>query len=156
MRKILPICIIGVLIISGFGALALNDIKKLDADSIDFDKSNNEKLSSTHTTLAEYGTATWCGYCRYAHGALKELYAEGELDFLYVTLVDDKNTRASNRVRSDYNIYGFPTVWFDGGYKVNVGASSVPGAKSGYTSSINSCSNRAVDDIYINLLVTSF
>jgi len=79
MRKILPICVIGVLLLSGFGAVALNsDEEKLDVEAIDYELSSNERLDFTHNVLGEYGTATWCGYCRYAHGALKELYAEGD------------------------------------------------------------------------------
>ena len=108
----------------------------------------------THTVLGEYGTATWCGYCKYAHGALKELYAEGDLDFYYVTLVCDMNSIAYSHAVNDYNLYGYPTLWWDGGYKVDVGAGSIPGAKATYTTAINQCGARAVEDIDIDLLVT--
>jgi glutaredoxin len=144
MKKILPILVIGIFVLSGLGASAINTEQNVIESS---DR-------ATHTVLAEYGTATWCGYCKYAHGALKELYAEGQLDFYYVTLVDDKNTDARNRCRSDYNIYGFPTVWFDGGRRVNVGAGSVPSAKSTYTSSINYLGSQSVKDVDINLKAT--
>jgi hypothetical protein len=109
---------------------------------------------ATHTPIAEYGTSTWCGYCKYAHGALKELYAEGELDFYYVTLVCDKNANAYSRAKDDFNLYGYPTVWWDGGYRVNVGAGSIPGAKSYYKTSINYCGNRGVKDVDVELSVT--
>ena len=29
----------------------------------------------THTVFAELSTATWCPYCRYAHAALRNIYA---------------------------------------------------------------------------------
>ena len=150
MRKFLPFMVIGILVLSGLGASAqylINDNSNIETNE---ENCNNR---ATHTVFGELGTATWCGFCKYAHGALKELYAEGQLDFHYVSLVADKNSKASGRVRNDYNIFGYPTVWWDGGYKVNVGAGSVPSAKSAYTSSINSCGVRSVDDVDIKLTV---
>ncbi len=126
-----------------------------------FSKDSNQSFNkvtassqATHTPFAEYGTTTWCGYCKYAHGALKELYAEGELDFYYVTLVCDKNANAYSRAKDDFNLYGYPTVWWDGGLRVNVGAGSIPSAKSYYKNSINYCGNKAVKDVDIDLSVT--
>jgi thiol-disulfide isomerase/thioredoxin len=144
MKKIVPILVIGLFILSGFGAVALND----DKISTEKDKLNDNERA--HTVFAEYGTATWCGYCKYAHGALKEIYADGIYDMLYVSLVDDKNPTAAQR-NDEYNIYGFPTVWFDGGYKVNVGAGSVAAAKAAYISSITASNSRPVPDIDITL-----
>jgi len=46
------------------------------------------------------------------------------------------------------------TVFWDGNYRKNVGAGSVPSAKSAYISSINSCGNRIVEDIDIDLVVS--
>jgi len=111
-------------------------------------------MDFTHTIFAEYGTATWCGYCKYAHGALKEIYAEGQYPFYYVSLVTDMNTKASQRCLTDYNAYGWPTLWFDGGYRVDVGAGSIPSAKTTYINSINSCGNRAVEDVDVAVAVT--
>lgn len=154
MKKILPICVIGVLILSGFGAVAVNsDEEKLNVEVIDYELSNNGRYDFTHNVLGEYGTATWCGYCRYAHGALKELYAEGELDFHYVSLVSDKNSKASQRC-GELGLTGYPTVFWDGKYRTNVGAGSVPAAKAAYTSSINSCGTRIAEDIDIDLVVS--
>ena len=148
MKLIIPICIVGILLISGFGAAAENYSN--NEQSIE----NLGKLNATHTVLGEYGTATWCGYCRYAHGALKELYATGQYPFYYISLVTDKNTKANQRCISGYNAYGWPTLWWDGGYRVDVGAGSVAGAKAAYIASINACAARAVEDIDIELGVT--
>ncbi len=148
MRKILPFLVVGVLVLSGLGASALQTSQenvKVDAAK------ENSTQRGTHTAFGEYGTATWCGYCRYAHGALKELYAEGQLDFNYVALVCDKNSVAYSYAVSHFNLYGYPTVWWDGGYKVNVGAGSVPSAKAAYTTSINQCVARSVKDVDIIL-----
>lgn len=151
MKKILPILVISVLVFSGFGAAALQ--KTYENVEIKIIKENPIKRG-THTALGEYGTATWCGYCKYAHGALKELYAEGQLDFNYVALVCDKNSVAYSYAINHFNLYGYPTVWWDGGYKVNVGAGSVAGAKATYTTSINQCVARAVKDVDLTLDVT--
>jgi hypothetical protein len=115
-------------------------------------KSPSEKLF-THSVLGEYGTATWCGYCKYAHGALKEIFIEDNYPFYYVSYVGDKNTVGYNHMNSYYNLYGYPTLWFDGGYKVNVGAGSQSQAKATYEASITSSSNRAVYDVDILLNV---
>lgn len=47
------------------------------------------------------------------------------------------------------NLYGYPTVYFDGGYKVEVGGYS--GNQTDYINRINSCGNRAVSNIDLNL-----
>lgn len=149
MKKILLLIIIGTLILSGFGAGALNNLNE--------NTKINDKITTTeratHTVLGEYGTASWCHYCIYAHGALKELYAEGQLDFNYVSLVTEKGTPADARCLNDYNAYGWPTLWWDGGYRVDVGASSVAQAKSAYTNSINVCGTRTVKDVNIDLTI---
>ncbi|MDH7517014.1 MAG: PKD domain-containing protein [Candidatus Thermoplasmatota archaeon] len=151
MRKIVPILLVGLLVLSGLGAGAFQISQ--ENVKVEITKENSTKRG-THTALGEYGTATWCGYCKYAHGALKELYAEGQLDFNYVSLVCDKNSVAYSYAISHFNLWGYPTVWWDGGYKVNVGAGSVAGAKAAYTTSINQCVARAVKDVDITLDVT--
>ena len=64
MKKIIPILIIGVFLISSFGAIAYNN-----EDEKSFNKnyeltSETFELAGTHRVLGEYGTATWCGYCK--------------------------------------------------------------------------------------------
>jgi len=153
MKKIIPILIIGIFFLSSFGAVAARNELKLNNFEFNENEQNTLGAKGTHYAFGEYGTATTCGYCKYAHGALKELYQEGQHDFYYVSLICNKNTKAATRA-SEYNLYGYPTVWWDGGYKVNVGAGSIPGAKSAYKSSINSCLNRDVEDIDIDLSAT--
>ncbi len=148
MKKKIICLLVSMLVISTFAGIV---------SSQPVIKSSSEEptnLDFTHTVFGEDGTATWCGYCKYAHGALKEIYAEGQYPFYYVTLVCDKNPTAYARARNDYNLYGYPTLWFDGGYRVNVGAGSIPSAKSAYTNSIISSGSRAVEDIDIDLSVT--
>ena len=45
----------------------------------------------------------------------------------------------------------YPTVFFDGGFKKNMGASSAEGAQIAYNTSINLCGNRTVSDIDLSL-----
>ena len=140
MKNIIAICIAGLFIMSAFGAVARpGDVK------------NQEKNLATHTIIGEYSTATWCGYCKYAHGALKALYKGGWHDFYYVSLVDDKNTHADTR-NTQLGVTGFPTVSWDGKYRTNVGAGSIPSAMASYNSSLIACGTRTVPDIDLSII----
>ena len=140
MKNIIAICIAGLFIMSTFGAVARpGDVK------------NQEKNLATHTIIGEYSTATWCGYCKYAHGALKALYKGGWHDFYYVSLVDDKNTHADAR-NTQLGVTGFPTVSWDGKYRTNVGAGSIPSAMASYNSSLIACGTRTVPDIDLSII----
>jgi hypothetical protein len=144
MKKIIPICIVGILLCTAFGAVALSS----DGDTKDNTNLGNRDF--THTVFAEDATATWCGYCHYAREALDAVYTSGDYPFYYVCLVDDKNTHASTRI-NDFNLYGFPTVFFDYGYKVVVGGWT--GAEAAYRTAITQCGARPVADIDVNLNV---
>ena len=140
MKNIIAICIAGLFIMSAFGAVARpGDVK------------NQGKNLATHTIIGEYSTATWCGYCKYAHGALKALYKGGWHDFYYVSLVDDKNTHADAR-NTQLGVTGFPTVSWDGKYRTNVGAGSIPSAMASYNSSLIACGTRTVPDIDLSII----
>jgi len=146
MKKFLILIIIGILVFSTFGAVAVNNsIENFDLKI----KPLFGERAFTHNVFGEFGTATWCGYCKYAHTALKNIYADEDLSFYYTSMVGDKNKNAYDRIKEDYNLYGYPTIWWDGGFIVNVGAGSTEGAEATYNTSINSCGNRGVNDISI-------
>jgi len=105
----------------------------------------------THTIFAEFGTATWCGYCKYASAALKNIYESGNYPFYYITLVKDKNVHAAERLLDDYNHFAYPTVYFDGGFRVDIGSGSIPSAEAKYIESIDSCGNRPVVEIDVTM-----
>ena len=150
MKKIIPCLVIGMFVFYGLGAVAnTNDLEENTSEAIEIE--NGKALDFTHAVFAEFGTATWCGYCKYAHAALKSIYASGDYPFYYVSLVTDKNSDAQARV-NQYNIYGYPTVWFDGGYRVVVGGYS--GTEGECRTAITACSTRAVEDVDIDLDVT--
>ncbi|MBN1861468.1 MAG: hypothetical protein JW840_08425 [Candidatus Thermoplasmatota archaeon] len=143
MKKLIPIVIVGILLSTALGAAAQSES----------DGEVQTRNVQTHKVLGEYGTATWCGYCQYAHGALKALKAGFWHDFCYVSLVDDKNTHADAR-NTQLGLTGFPTVFWDGKFKTNVGAGSIPGAMSAYNVSILSCAARTVPNINVTLIAT--
>jgi len=150
IMKKLTLCVIGMLVFSIVaGTMVSANLDKKPINENPFEIS----LSQTHTILGEFGTATWCNFCKYAHGALKALFKGGWHDFYYVSLVDDKNTHAEDRI-DEYGIGGYPTVWWDGDYVKNEGAGSIPAAMAAYNVSIATCSSRDVADIDVDVSVT--
>lgn len=142
MKKLIPIVIVGILLSTAIGAIAQPGEDNTQGDNL-----------ATHTVIGEYGTATWCGYCRYAHGALKGIYAADWYDMYFVSLVDDKNTHAAARI-DELVISGFPTVFWDGEYRTNVGAGSVQSAMAAYNTSIIACGARTVPNIDLSISTT--
>jgi len=102
-------------------------------------------FNEDHPVFAEFCTSTGCGYCKYAHGALKNIYAAGDYPFSYVSLIGE-NVRALEQI-DEYNVNAVPTVIFDGGYLVNVGAGSIPSAEEEYRQTIEDCLDRPVAQI---------
>jgi hypothetical protein len=93
-------------------------------------------------------------YCPYAGAALKQIYAEGTYQFYYVSLVDDRDTHAATRI-DEYNLAGFPTAFFDGGYRVAYGAyTSVPQMVTWYKTTLNQCGSRAASNIDVSVSAT--
>jgi hypothetical protein len=153
MKKILPMLVIGIFFLSGLGAATLNsDIEKSDSDIIDYKNTSNGSRDFTHTVLAEYATATWCGYCKFAHAALKNIYASGDYPFYYVSFVTDTNPGPCNLRRAELNWPGYPDTFFDGGYIVEIGGYT--GSEADFRATITACGSRAVYDVDVNLNVT--
>lgn len=63
------------------------------------------------------------------------------------------NIHAANRLLNDYNHIAYPTVYFDGGFRVDVGSGSVPSAEAKYIESIDSCGNRPTVDLDVTIFV---
>ena len=68
--------------------------------------------------FAEVATASYCPDCPPVNEMLFDIYNSHEYDFYYVMMVGDKNEFAYERIKDDYNFYWYPTVFFDGGYRV--------------------------------------
>jgi hypothetical protein len=105
----------------------------------------------THTMLAELGTELPCTNCHVAREALHKVYTSNDYPFYYVSLVDFVDPAAIDRI-DEYNILGYPTVWFDGGYRVEVGG--IPEAEAYYRQHLTDCGARDAPNIDINLTAT--
>jgi hypothetical protein len=147
MKKIIPICIVGILMCTAFGAAALTNDEQIK------DNEDQGNRSFTHSVFAEFGTTSTCGYCPYAHMALKNIYYGQWYPFYFISFPTNKNTHAATRM-SEYNLYGVPDTFFDGGYRINYGAyTNVQQMMSWYNTSINQCGARAVPNIDTTLNV---
>lgn len=101
-----------------------------------------------HFVFIEEGTATWCNTCPKVAEILHELYTLGNNNFYYVSMIEDYKIKAKDRLEQDYNIYGYSTVYIDGGYDVILG--------TGYDSTflgekISKAENRDVPEIAVNV-----
>jgi thiol-disulfide isomerase/thioredoxin len=106
-----------------------------------------DKKELVHNVFIEEGTATWCHNCPKVADILHELYESGDYNFYYVSLIQDKNSIAKNRLEKDYNIYGYPTVYIDGGYDVVLGEKD----KAFYEEKISKAQLRDVPELYLNV-----
>ncbi|MFH1892178.1 MAG: PKD domain-containing protein [Candidatus Zixiibacteriota bacterium] len=106
----------------------------------------------THNVLDEEGTGTWCPYCVYQIDALHAIHEAGDLPFHYVALVEDKVSLAHNRCVTDYNLVGYPTSWFDGGYQLTVGGWT--GMEPTLRGQIATCGNHVVQNLKLELDVS--
>ena len=102
-----------------------------------------------HNVFIEEGTATWCQNCPVVSEILYELFTESDLSFYYVNMIEDENNKAKSRLDDDYNIYGYPTVYIDGGYEVIVGGDK---DKSFFEEEIDKVTKR---DVKIDVNVTA-
>jgi hypothetical protein len=154
MKKIIPLLVLGILVISSYSAVAVNDKNEKEIfEKIENVRDGNKGNVYSHTILGEFSTATWCGHCWKAHGALINIYAGQWHPFYYISLVDDENTHAASR-NDELGVSGYPTVFFDGGYRSDVGAGSVESAQNAYNGSIEYCADKEVNDVDIDLDVT--
>lgn len=101
----------------------------------------------THTVLAEEGTATWCPHCPSAAEALNSIYQSGDYPFYFISLVTNKNDAAQQRAK-DYNIYGIPVTFFDGGYLLTIGGGSVENV---YRNNIETSGEREVPNLNLSV-----
>jgi len=111
---------------------------------------DSENLDFTHTVLAEYGTASWCGPCAPVNGYMYSIYSSGDYDFYYVTLNTDHENLANGRYWELPAAKYLPTVWFDGGYSYLIGNQ---GSTMPYINKIITCGSGDVADIDLDVVV---
>jgi len=101
----------------------------------------------THAVIAEYATTTTCVYCPTASSQLYSIYDSGDYDFYYVSLVADANYKIYGRVQ-ELGVTGVPDVYFDGGYRNELGAQP---DEQPYRTAIVQCGERSVPDIDVDV-----
>ncbi len=106
-----------------------------------------DKKELVHNVFIEEGTGTWCINCPKVANILHELYESGKYNFYYVSLINDTNSEANSRLKDDYNIYGYPSVYIDGGYDLVMGAQD----KSVFEEGISQAQKREIPEIYLNV-----
>jgi len=114
--------------------------------TITVSEDNGNGNHDNHYVFIEEGTFTTCEYCPNVATILDELYKSGDYRFYYVSMVEDKSDKAKERLESDYNIFAYPTVFIDGGYKVIMGGNK---EKSVYAQAIRDAESRDVPEIKI-------
>jgi len=114
------------------------------------DEKNNEinNITTNRIVFIEEGTSSWCYNCADVASVLDELYNPDDPDFYYISMVEDKNDKANSRLYSDYNAFGFPTVYIDGGYSVIAGSKDF---KSNFKQKLSEAKSRKASDISLNV-----
>jgi hypothetical protein len=100
-----------------------------------------------HTVFIEEASFTDCYYCPLVAGMLYDLFSSGNYNFYYVTLIKTVE-KAISRLDNEYKLYGLPTVYVDGGYKVLVGGLH---KKSEYAQAIRDAEVRVVPKIKVTI-----
>jgi hypothetical protein len=106
-------------------------------------------LNSSRFVFIELGTKIVCSECPKVSSLLNELYSSEDYSFYYVSLPQD-NPKALDRI-NDYNIWGYPTAYVDGGYATLIG-SAIP--KSDFQKNISSAAQRSTPRVYIRTTAT--
>jgi hypothetical protein len=111
----------------------------------DGNNSNNE-LELNHYVFVEAGTTVCCNACAKVHKYLDEIYESQKYPFYYVAMPIENN-KAVDYLKN-YNIYAYPTVYFDGGYEVIMGGSDW---ESLFEEKISSTISRNVSKVSVNI-----
>ena len=105
---------------------------------------------SQHTVFVESCSSSSCPHCAVAAEELYKIYESREHDFLYVTLVTNKNSYAWKRAQ-ELSITGVPDYIFDGDFDRWLGSGGLPDA---YTSRLRKSAERPVADIDLSVSPT--
>jgi len=120
MKKKISLLVVGFLILSSFGAVAISVEKEQNNIIIDNGDPESNPKDYTHTVLVEAGMRKGCSQCPATNSAWKSIYAGGNYDFEFVSLIYLQNQKAYQRFLS-FNPAWVPTSYFDGGQYVCVG-----------------------------------
>ncbi len=107
---------------------------------------DDDDTASRRYVFIEESTATTCQHCPAVSDIIYELYESKDYPFYYVSMVQD-NENADERLQEHYNLYGNPTTYIDGGYKVIVGKKE----KSVYEDKIQIAASRNAPDLSVGV-----
>lgn len=151
MKKFLIALIIGIFVLSGLGASAVqsNNLKPVSEKTVYQEPPVNLlPRDYTHTVLVEVGTATTCSACPASNAAWHTIYESGNYDFEYTEMVYNMNAAANARF-SEFNPRWVPTSYWDGGEYV------YPGTNTGvFYSYLGLSGARVVPDLVASLQVS--
>ncbi|MBN2603224.1 MAG: hypothetical protein JXA91_03730 [Candidatus Thermoplasmatota archaeon] len=119
----------------------------LQTDNSTYQNSTLENESS-HKVFCELAVNTELTNSAETAKILQEIYESKEYDFQYITYVSDQYPQASDWLSDEYNVRGFPTCFFDGGFEVLY---NVPALKDHYENKIYIASYRNVYDLDVFL-----
>ncbi|VVB61451.1 Uncharacterised protein [uncultured archaeon] len=118
--------------------------------------SNSVKGNFTHTVFIEEATAQYCPYCPAMAEALNNISKSNDYPFYFAALVTKDpqhnviNSVALNYLVNTYNLYAYPSAFFDGGNRVIVGGST---DEKTYRKPIEACGKRDVHEMNLNISV---
>jgi len=98
--------------------------------------------------VGEYFSRSDCPDCHKANVRMADVYYEGDHEFIYVTLIVNKNDLADERM-DRYQPVGrsYPTVEFDGGYLEEVGLATI----QEYSDDVIDCEDRNIPELTLEL-----
>jgi len=147
-RFLIIAIIITALIIPIQGVNALNIIQNNDIKD-----SSTSNMESSHTVFCELAVTSDSENSPETAELLQNIYESGEYDFKYITYVADQHPDASDWINDRYNIAGYPTCVFDGGFEVLYKS---PAAQSVYENKIYISSYRNVHDLDVEVVTHWF
>ena len=137
--RIIAILIVAILIVSSVYVVFFTESEETNKELKTDDKENEDNNEDDngdkdegddnatidqefiHTVFIEEGTATWCEFCPNVAEVLDKLFNPDDPEFYYISLVENKNDLALDRVANHYNRFANPTVYIDGGFEVIYG-----------------------------------
>ncbi len=149
IKKIITLMILGLLCFSSIStAISFTNLQIKPFIKI------NPNQNYTHTVFSGVASAQTCGPCNNWSKNIYNVYASGNYDFKYVTMIIfDENGQVLNyealNWSNNYNIINYPVSIFDGDYKRIEGDNieQLPGV-------LNTCGNRSVSNITANIICT--
>jgi len=146
--------VIGIVILSGFKADALYNIKNLDSKTSKYTHTNNEDQDYTHTAFVEVANTQFCGGCDFWNADVYNIYSYGDNDFEYVNMIiygpdglDDILNLDAYNWNYMYNITKYPTSIMDGDYQRLYYQPSI------FSVYLDECGKRTVKDITVCMTV---